>query len=247
MNTTYEMKSGTSKKCQEDDLNELGNSLRNLFDIGMKSMAGIIQNMGAKSPSGHSHCHDPWLDCYPCGPLTSNTDLKVEGRYQETRVLSFLIENNRKVACDVNISVDKFFDACGIAYPPEKTIIIRPPALTIQPGDCGKIHVAVKITAPLKPGQVYYAELKIEGACCVDNISLGIWVEPDNYADYITYCDPCKPKIGKFVDFVNCECCMWKGSSSCKCCNQARTRTYYVAPGTPEKPEGPVGFVSQKK
>ena len=231
MNNTFEMKSGkaASSASRSTDMGELNNALLNLFNIGMKSVSNAIQNIGTKSNTGKCGCGDAWCDCYPCGPLTSDTDLRVEGRMGERRLMSFIIENNKKEDCNVKLSVVAFFDACGNSYNPDKCIILLPDSLTIKPESCTRVRVGVNFTTPLDDGQVYYAEIKVEGACCAENISLGIWVEPDNYADFLTYCDPCKPKLGKFVDFVNCEC-GGSGSSDCGCGCYSRARSYYVCP-----------------
>jgi hypothetical protein len=237
MSSSWEMKSGNTAKNSSSNLNDIGNSMLSLFDVGLKSMrdiSGILQNMSASKSSGNCNCCDEWSDCYPCGPLTSDTDLRIEGRMHERRFLSFIIENNKKDICEVKISVVTLFDACGRSYDASKNIIVVPSSLKIEPETCAKVRVGINFSAPLEEGQVYYAEFKIEGACCADNISLGIWVEPDNYADYLTYCDPCKPKLGKFVDFVNCECGGGSGSS-CGCGCYSRSRSYYVFPESAQK------------
>lgn len=208
-------KSGSQTDSEKiwSDMLQLG--LKNWTDMMglMGNLATAAMKPGA-SKSKDCGCHDApgWLDCAPCGPKTATTDLKLDTRLGEHRRLTLLIENNRKVESSFTVKVTKLIDACGQELKvPDGTanvnlINFSPMEGVIQPDACQRVDVLVNLAPPFQGGQVYYAEIQLEGSCCAREVSLGIWVQPDNLADQLMLCDPCRPKKGKRVEFNRCNC-----------------------------------------
>lgn len=198
-----------------------------LLEIGLRGLSDSMQvidrliKQPAKKRRQKSHCHctcmDPMMDCYPCGPHRSDTDLRLEARLGERRLLSILFENNRKVSSQVTMNLAVLMDACGNVLEGNELIALQPRTFTLQPGECRRVRLGVNLVPPFEEGQVYYAEIRVDGDCCAEAISLGIWVQPDHYADHHSLCDPCRPRIGRFVEFHNCDC---------GCCSEGKA--YYI-------------------
>lgn len=226
MKRTWEVdpKWADSKKGRRDatrDFLEMGvQSLEDAFNT-IDKIIGLSSNWNKSKEKCRCDCMDPMIDCYPCGPLRSDTDIKLETRLGELRVLSILVENNRNVPQEVKLDVKTIFDACGNMLENKREVIrFAPDSITIPACDCQRAMIVVHVRPPFDDGQVYYAEIMVSGDCFDEIVSLGIWVQPDHYIDHFVLTDPCRPKKGKFVEFRNCNC---------DCCSEGKL--YYVCQG----------------
>lgn len=168
-------------------------------------------------------CEDPWIDCLPCGPLTSTTDINLEGRFGESRLVSVLLENNTKVDCKFEVTLTNFMDGCGQRIDPSNLMIINPRDGVLPPCSCKQIDLLVNLLPPFKPSQVYYGEIRLNTHCDAKIITFGIWVKPDTLVDYLALCNPCYPQKGKLVEVATCD-------SGCGCGGNSQPRILYACP-----------------
>lgn len=223
-------------KPSRKDSSEIGRDL--LMDaglLGLETILGSIDNMISTS-SGSSRkrclheCMDPMMDCYPCGPLKSDTDLKLEARLGERRILAILVENNSKIEQNLTLKVSKIMDACGNLLEHGRNIIFVPEKLSLNAGECRRVQIAINIQPPFEDSSVYLAEITIDGSCTKEVITLAIWVQPDHYVDHLVLTDDCRPGKGRFYEFRNCDCgCCAEAKTYYMCCEEDRQRDEVAA------------------
>lgn len=228
MSTSWEVDKRLSPKQKNTnpttDLLEIGfKGITDTLNIVDKLMSNAFQSNSSKS-SCLCECMDPRMDCYTCGPLKSDTDLKLEARLGERRVLFLLVENNKNVPQQVTVQTNLIMDACGNTPDAIENILISPTTFVIPACQCQRLRIAIDVATPFQDGMVYYVEIRLTGECIDELVTLGIWVQPDHYADHYVLVDPCRPKKGKFVEFHNCDC---------GCCSEPKT--YYVCDETQGK------------
>jgi hypothetical protein len=187
---------------------ELASELVNRFNsIGKNKKCGC---------SGNCHCNDGYDskyvdelcgDCMPCGAPNSTTDLKVVARLGEVRKLSFVLENNLNKASNYTIKASELMDQCGNEHASKAVIFFPSQTGTLEPCKSVKIDFLVKIPQQLPDNSVFYAEIEVDGTCCANKFSLGIWVQDDCLTDHLVLCDPCRKQKSEFVQFNNCNCC----------------------------------------
>lgn len=211
-------------KSSGKDSSEMGKDLIDAGLLGLETIIGSIDNMISTS-SGSSRkrclheCMDPMMDCYPCGPLQSDTDLKLEARLGERRLLSILVENNSKISQNVTVKVSKIIDACGNLLEPGRNILFVPQEISLSAGECQRVQIAIDVRPPFQESSIYLVEIKISGPCVEEIITLALWVQPDNYVDHLVLTDDCRPGKGRFYEFRNCACgCCAEGKTYYLCC-----------------------------
>jgi len=240
MNSTWEIdnRSRRASKQKSDssplDLVKLGlkglDSTINIIDDLLNAASIGTSSQGCNCGGNCTcECMDPMMECYSCGPLKSTTDLTLETRLGERRMLSFLVENNKEIPQTISVGVSLLMDSCGNTIDGGREIFSFSPSTFVIPEcQCLRIRMAVNIHQPLQEGHVYYAEIRITGQCAEEKITLALYVQPDNYIDHFTLIDPCRPKKGKFVEFHNCDCgCCSEGSTFYIC--DATGRTFVAA------------------
>ena len=240
MATRHEFKSNKNCKDGTDNpinIDVLTNAMSDMATASFDNLRQIIKsvnllgeslNVGRNSKKHcgcgcggfDSHC----MTCAPCGPATSSTDMTLETRLGERRRLTILIENNQKKESNFNISVAKIIDACGEEITNNELITFYPNEGNIPACKCQKVETLVDIGTNLQPGMVYYVEIKIDGQCCSNEISLGIWVDQETMIDGLVLCDPCKPRKGKFIEFSECTCGCCDNSTKYYLCDENAQR-----------------------
>lgn len=189
------------------------------FNDWMNQIAQAAQAMpGPAKSRGHRRCDcncdcctcmeaDPWLECLPCGPKTSNTDVTLEARTGEVRKISLLLENNTSRDCTFALRVNTLMDGCGETLEGANLITFPTPTGVLAPCQCRKVDVLISLQPPFQGGQVYYADICIDHAeCNRECVTVGIWVKPDSLVDHLMLCDHCRPRTGRYVEFVPCDC-----------------------------------------
>ena len=226
-----DIKSNSSERERENlqNISDMTSSLTRMgfrgIDMSMELANELISrfnSMGKKRGSScgcqpnHCHCNDGYDsryidelcgDCMPCGAPNSTTDLKLVARSGEVRKMSFVLENNLNKDSDFTIKAHPLMDQCGKEYESKSTIIFRDQNGTIPACKSIKIDFFVKIDQALPDNNVYYTEIEVEGKCCSNKFSLGIWVQDDCFTDHLMLCDPCRNQKSEFVQFNNCQCC----------------------------------------
>jgi hypothetical protein len=133
----------------------------------------------------------------------ATTDIKLEARIGERRIVPFAIENNRPKAAQIALRVDpQWIDASGhtaaaapIAFSPGKTVVLGP-------GETTNVEAIIEVRAPLQEDRVYYARILLDG-CAAEPISLGLLVLSDSLRHRFV-CDPCRMRRSPSVEFC-CE------------------------------------------
>ena len=207
-----------------ENIADLASSLTKLgfrgIDISMdlaRELTGKL-NLGNNSKKncgchGNCICNDTKYmdelcgDCMPCGPGNSTTDMKIVGRLGEVRRLSFVIENNLNKPSNYNINVANLVDQCGNEVNSAKVIQVKEAKGTLKPCESTTVDLFVLFTAELKDSNVYYTEIVLDGECCSNKFSLGVWVQDNCLTDHLVLCDPCRPKKSEMLQFNNCNCC----------------------------------------
>ena len=220
MKSTWEM--NPKWKTSGKDSSGMGKDLFDAGLLGLEALIGSIDSMISTSSGSVGRrclheCMDPMMDCNPCGPLESDTDLKLEARLGERRVLSILVENNSKINQSLNLKVSKTMDACGNLLEHGRNIRFVPEEMTINAGECSRVQIAINMQPPFQDGSIYLVEIKVLGSCVEELLTLALWVQPDNYVDHLLFTDDCRKGNGRFYEFRNCEC---------GCC--AEGKTYYI-------------------
>jgi hypothetical protein len=228
MGTNWELNAPLAGKPSASQTSDLVKIAGDLFQIGFKGLNDAMNLLktvnftpmpdakgGNKCGCAHC-CPDPWIDCLPCGPLTSTTDIKLEGRFGESRIASILLENNTQGECKFKVGFANFMDGCGQKIDPGNVIQASPMEGSIPPCSCKKIGLMVNLLPPFKPSQVYYGEIRLDTHCDSKVITFGIWIKPDTLVDYLALCNPCYPQKGKLIEVAACDC-------GCGCCIPART------------------------
>ena len=233
MKSTWEM--DPKWKSARKDSPGIGKDLFDAGLLGLETIIGSIDDMiSTSSVSSRKkclhECMDPMMDCYPCGPLESDTDLKLEARLGERRILSILVENNSKTKQSLTVEVSKIMDACGNLLDQDGSILFAPDELSLNAGECRRVQIAVNVQPPFQDSSIYLAEIKILGSCVEEIITLALWVQPDNYVDHLVLTDDCRPGKGRFYEFRNCECgCCAEGKIYYICCEEERRQRQKVA------------------
>ena len=187
------------------------------IDMSMELANQLIQRFNQMgSGKKNCHCNDTYDakfidevcgDCMPCGAPNSTTDLKLVGRTGEIRKMSIVIENNLNKTSDYVLEVAPLMDQCGKEFDSKEFIMFSKRAGSIEACDSIKVDFFVKLDPKLTDNNVYFTEIKIDGTCCSNKFSLGIWIKDDRMTDHLVLCDPCRSQKSELVQFNNCNCC----------------------------------------
>jgi len=171
------------------------------FGLGVVAeAAGIVKHLSWQyihplHLGGHyTHPHYPfWKEPH------ATTDIQLKTRLGETRIVTFLVDNNRSHQAQITFRASPFIDAHGNQV--DGTLVsFDPNSVTLEPGEAQRVKATFTIHAPLAAGVTYFTEFILEG-CPAKPISVGMWVLPENVNDFYALCDPCRRRKGHFVEF----------------------------------------------
>jgi len=134
----------------------------------------------------------------------------VEARLGETRVVTFLVENNRPHETKITFRARSWLDAFGRELPGDE-IKFEPEDATLPPGEAVGVQAVINVSEPLEAGMAYFTEFILEG-CQTKPISVGLWIQDSGWYDHYAVCDPCRHRRARFVEFCHdhhdywCDC-----------------------------------------
>jgi hypothetical protein len=175
-------------------------------------------------------CPDEPRHCCGAGRFSTTTDIKLEARAGEQRVITLLVENNRPSEATVAFKPGPWLDAQGraVAIPVE----FSPASVTLKAGEAVSIKALVKVMAPAEAGMTYFTEFIMEG-CSYRPITVGLRVQAEGCHDVFVQCDECRPARGRFVEYCH-------GSHNChehhdhcgcdNCCRDADPHQHWINP-----------------
>ena len=142
------------------------------------------------------HAHYPFWE-----KPHATTDIQVRTRLGETRIVTFLVENNRSHQAQITFSASPFIDAHG-NQTDGSLVHFVPDSVTLEPGEAQRVTATFTIQAPLTAGRAYFTEFILTG-CPAKPISVAVWVLPENVNDFYALCDQCRRRRGHFVEFCH--------------------------------------------
>lgn len=205
----------------------------NMFNMAMTTAmktantipAYVFKETACCSRTNDHHCH-----CNHCrSSHTGDTDMLMETKLGETRVLNLLLENNTAANSNFLLKVNYLLgDGGSVIENTDNIISFSEEEGTLAPHECRQIQVRIRVDKPLEAGKCYYADICLSGDCPAEPIELGIAVAKHGHTDYHALCHACRPKTGKAVQF--CQPHHYKrhrGSCSDHCTCEVTPPAYY--------------------
>lgn len=183
------------------------------IDVGIGVIAGAaatVKNLAFQCLYPyHDPYHGLYHDPYHVGGRYANyphwkdwcatTNIQFKTRLGETRIVTFLVENNRSHQAQITFKATPLVDAHGNQVS-GSFVTFEPKNVTLETGETTRVKATFAIEEPLRPGVSYFTEFILEG-CPAKPISVGILILPENVNEFYAACDSCRRRKGHFVEF----------------------------------------------